>query len=171
MYKAGNIPNAYALPTGTIIIDEVVKTTKPEWNITYARVSSSGNKEYLLTQSERLATFCLGRGLTIHQSIKETGSGLNDKRPQLLKILEQGKATKLIVEHRDRLTRFGFNYIKACCDKMNCEIVVVNEVNDDKRELIDDFIAVITSFCARIYGLRRGQRKKFKLKEVLDESD
>jgi predicted site-specific integrase-resolvase len=55
---------------------------------------------------------------------------------------------------------------------MGCEIVVVNPSSDDKKELIDDFIAVITSFCARIYGLRRGQRKKFKLKEVIrDESD
>lgn len=173
LYKKNQIPNAYALATGTIIVDEdKEKTNTKEHVVVYARVSSSENKKYLDSQIQRVVDFCNAKGWNVHQSVKEVGSGLNDKRQQLLNILEQGKVTKLVVEHRDILTRFGFNYIKLVCDKIGCELIVVNETIDDKKELIDDFTAIITSFCARIYGMRRGSRKKTKIEEVIsDESD
>jgi putative resolvase len=173
LYKKNQISNAYALSTGTIIVDEdAKKSNKKEHIVVYARVSSSENKKYLDSQIQRVVDFCNAKGWNVHQSVKEVGSGLNDKRQQLLKILEQGKATKLVVEHRDRLTRFGFNFIQLVCDKIDCELVVVNETLDDKKELIDDFTSIITSFCARIYGMRRGSRKKTKIEEVItDESD
>lgn len=173
LFKKNQIPNAYTLPSGTIIVDQQSeKSSKQEHIVVYARVSSSENKKYLDSQVQRVTEFCNAKGWSVHQSIKEVGSGLNDKRLQLLGVIQQGKATKLVVEHRDRLTRFGFNYIKLACDKIGCEIVVVNEILDDKKELIDDFTAIITSFCARIYGMRRGSRKKTKIKEVIsDESD
>lgn len=173
LYKKNQIPNAYALATGTIIVDvEKEKPNTKEHVVVYARVSSSENKKYLDSQIQRVVDFCNAKGWNVHQSVKEVGSGLNDKRQQLLNILEQGKATKLVVEHRDRLTRFGFNFVKLVCDKMGCELIVVNETIDDKKELIDDFTAIITSFCARIYGMRRGSRKKTKIEEVIsDESD
>lgn len=172
LFKKNQIPNAYALLSGTIIVDEIKENpTSKEYVVVYARVSSSENKKYLDSQIQRIVDFCNAKGWSVHQSVKEIGSGLNDKRQQLLNILEQGKATKLVVEHRDRLTRFGFNYIKLICNKIGCELVVVNETLDDKKELIDDFTAIITSFCARIYGMRRGSRKKTKIEEVIsDES-
>lgn len=173
LYKKNQIPNAYALATGTIIVEEdTKKSNKKEHVVVYARVSSSENKKYLDSQIQRVVDFCNAKGWSVHQCVKEVGSGLNDKRQQLLHILEQEKVTKLVVEHRDRLTRFGFNYIQLICDKIGCELIVVNETTDDKKELIDDFTAIITSFCARIYGMRRGSRKKTKIEEVIsDESD
>jgi len=171
LFKKNQVPGAYALPSGTILVDEKNKEhlNKQEYVVAYARVSSSENKKYLDSQIQRITDFCNAKGWQVNQATKEVGSGLNDKRQQLLKIFEQEKATKLVVEHRDRLTRFGFNYIKALCDKMQCELVVINESSDDKKELVDDFIAIITSFCARIYGMRRGSRKKTKIKEIINE--
>ena len=81
------------------------------------------------------------------------------------KILKDRKATKIVVEHKDRLTRFGFEYIKTLFDG---EIVILNESKDDKEDLISDFTAIITSFCARIYGQRRSQRKTEQLIKDLE---
>lgn len=169
LFKKNQVPGAYALPSGTIIVEEKSSNTKNDFVVAYARVSSSENRKYLDSQIQRITDFCNAKGWSVNQTVKEVGSGINDQRQQLLKIFQQEKATKLVVEHRDRLTRFGFNYIKVLCDKIDCELVVINESNDDKKELIDDFIAIITSFCARIYGLRRGSRKKIQIKEVLEK--
>lgn len=165
-FKEGKIPNARQLGTGTIIIDENKKVN--EYNVVYCRVSSSQNKSNLDTQADRLCQFCMAKGWTINEVVKECASGLNDKRPKLIKILSERKATRLIVEHKDRLTRFGFNYIKVLFPE--CEIIVVNE-SEDKKDLIEDFISIITSFCARIYGNRRTQRKTEKIIEALNEGE
>jgi len=85
-----------------------------------------------------------------------------------MKILAERKATRLVVEHKDRLTRFGFNYIKTLFSE--CEIVVVNEV-ESKEDLFEDFVSLVTSFCARIYGRRRSRRKTEELIKKLGEDD
>ena len=84
--------------------------------------------------------------------MKERSSGLNDNRPKLIKILTEKKVTRLVIEHKDNLTRFGFNYIKSLYPE--CEIVVVNEV-ESKENLFEDFVSLVTSFYVRIYGRRR----------------
>lgn len=166
-YKLGLIPNAKQLSTGTIVIDdESAKTSTEEHTVIYARVSSSENKSDLDSQAKRLEQFCLARGWIINEVIKECASGLNDNRPKLIKILSDRKATRLVVEHKDRLTRFGFNYIKVLYPE--CEIVVVNEV-ENKEDLFEDFVSLITSFCARIYGRRRSKRKTEELIKKLEE--
>ena len=77
----------------------------------------------------------------------------------------------MIVEHADRLTRFGFNYLKILCDHLECELIVINQAEDEKSDLIQDFISIITSFCARIYGQRRCKRKTEKLIEELNNKN
>ena len=77
----------------------------------------------------------------IESEIKEIGSGLNDNRKRLQKLLRDRKATKILVEHKDGLTRFGFNYLKTLLANQGCEIEVVNESKEDKKELMDDLIA------------------------------
>jgi len=171
IFKAGKLENAYKLPTGTIIVPDVKTKTKSPFTVTYARVSSTLNKKYLESQTERIVAFCNVNGWSVNQSIEEVGSGLNDSRPKLLSILEQSKVTRLVVEHKDRLTRFGFNFIKLLCQKNDCELIVINETLTEQDDLIQDFISVITSFCARIYGQRRGKRKTHLIKEVLNEKD
>jgi len=164
-FRLGLIKGAYQLPTSTIVIpdDNIHKQPNKEYTITYSRVSSSENKSNLNTQSNRLYDFCIVNGWIVDESIKEIGSGINDARPKLAKILKEGKATQIIVEHKDRLSIFGFNYIKELCNKFNCKIIIINEAKTEKEDILQDFISIITSFCAKIYGQRRSKRNTEKI--------
>jgi predicted site-specific integrase-resolvase len=73
----------------------------------------------------------------------------------------------LLVEHKDRLTRFGFNYLKVLLEKRGITIEVVNPSQDDKEDLLKDFVSIIYSFSARLYGLRHGREVAKRLKEFL----
>lgn len=168
VYRAGKIPNAKQLPTGTIIIDEQKTETKPDYTVVYARVSSSENKNNLESQALRVAQFCSANGWIVKEIVKECASGLNDVRPKLHKILKDKNVTRIVVEHKDRLTRFGFEYIKTLFDG---EIIIINEVIEEKQDLIQDFVSVITSFCARIYGQRRSKRKTEQLINDLQKDE
>ncbi len=164
-FSEGQIPGAYQLKTGTIIVPE--QHIKPEHNVVYARVSSSENRPNLETQSQRLCEFCNAKGWQVNEVIQECASGLNDSRPKLLKVFKDRKATRIIVEHKDRLTRFGFNFIKTLYPE--CEFIIVNECTDDKADLMADFVSLVTSFCARLYGLRRTKRQTEKIIESLQQ--
>lgn len=165
-FKNGRIPNARQTPTGLILIDvpDDNKQEAREKTVVYCRVSSSMNKGNLETQAKRVSDYCAAKGWTVSAVIKEVGSGLNDSRKLLTKVLSDKLVKRIVVEHKDRLTRFGFNYIKTL---FSGEIVVINEAEGDKEDLMSDFVSVITSFCARIYGLRRNRRRTEKLLEEL----
>jgi putative resolvase len=166
-FKKGIIKNARQLASGTIVIDENTVMDKDTYNVVYARVSSSENKDNLDKQAQRLVQYCVANGWQVHEIIKEIGSGLNDNRLKLNKILTDKKATRIIIEHKDRLTRFGFNYIEFLCKNFGCEIHIVNNVNTDEQDLMQDFVSLVTSFCARLYGQRRSKRKTEALIESL----
>lgn len=167
-FKKGLIPNARQLPSGTVVVDEPVIAEKPEYTIVYARVSSSENKDNLNSQAERLTQFCMANGWKVDEVVKECASGLNDSRPKLTRIFMDRRATRLVVEHKDRLTRFGFNYIKTLFN--DCEIIVANECETD-QDLFEDFVSLVTSFCARIYGKRRTKRKTEQIIKSLESGD
>jgi len=161
--------DAYQLPTGTIIVIEKKENKLPDKVCIYARVSSSENKNNLNTQAKRLEDYSIARGYQIYKTVKETGSGVNDNRQKLNQILRDKNYNKIVVEHKDRLTRFGFNYLKILADEQGKEIEVVNMSENDKDDLMKDFISIITSFCARLYGLRRSKRKTEKIIKVLQD--
>jgi len=168
MFKRNDIPNAYQLPSGTIIVpDKLEESAIPNQIVIYSRVSSSENKDNLEKQAERLENYASAKGYKIYKTIKEIGSGLNDKRQKLQQILEDDNWNILIVEHKDRLTRFGFNYLDLLLKKQGKTIEVINESKEEKEDLMDDFVSVITSFCARLYGQRRNKRKTEKLIQEL----
>ena len=168
-FRTGKLPMAYRLPSGAIIVPDTIKQ-KQDYIVTYARVSSSQNKDNLDRQSQRLIDFCNAKGWQTQLNIKEIGSGLNDKRKKLEVVLVKGEATKLVVEHEDRLSRFGIRYLEILCNHVNCELIILNQTATDKEDLIQDFISIITSFCARIYGQRRSKRKTEQLiRELQDD--
>jgi predicted site-specific integrase-resolvase len=168
-YQQGKIPNAYALATGTIVVPDEPINKKTEYNIVYARVSSSENKSNLESQAKRITEFCNAKGWIPNEVVKEIASGVNDNRPKLNKILKEQKATRIIIEHKDRLTRFGFNYIKNLLK--DCEIVIINPTEENEKDLMQDFVSIITSFFARIYGYRRTKRQTEKLIEELKKKN
>lgn len=177
-YHNGKIKGYQDKETGTIFILNPFKNENNEDNlknkvVLYARVSSSENKTNLESQLERLRLFASAKGYQIVKEIKDIGSGLNDNRSKLNELFEKelNNFEILLVEHKDRLTRFGFNYIDILLKSHNKKIEVINLVDNNKEDLIQDFVSVITSFCARIYSQRISKRKVEKLiKELEDES-
>lgn len=164
--------NGKQLPSGTILINNDNYSTNDEvLVVTYARVSSSENKDNLDSQSERLRNYANAKGYKIYKEIKEIGSGLNDERKQLESILKDEKIKIIIVEHKDRFSRFGLNFIKILLESQGRNIEIINEVNDSKEDLMQDFVSIITSFCARLYGKRRKNRKTEILIEELKKND
>ena len=137
----------------------------------YARVSSSENKSNLDSQSERLLSYCNAKGYKVSRIEKEVGSGLNDNRKKLENLLTDRSIYVIVIEHKDRLARFGLNYIQKLLNLEGRELEIVNEANEDKEDLVQDFVSIITSFCARIYGLRRSRRKTEALISELEKKD
>lgn len=148
-----------------------IKDKKEEKVVIYCRVSSTANKKNLETQKERLISYCIAKGYKIHKIVCEFGSGINDKRPKLQDLLENQDFTKIVVEHKDRLTRLGFNYLDVLLKVLGKEIEVINNAENDESDIIQDFTSIITSFCARIYGNRRSKRKTEKLIEELKKEN
>lgn len=171
VFKAGKIPGAYQTDTGKILIDLKEAVKKDILTVTYARVSSTDQKSTLKPQSQRLQDFCVANGWGIHKNFDEIASGLNDSRRIFDKILDIEEPIRLVVEHKDRLTRFGFNYIKRFLESRGGEIIVINDTDNHENEILEDFVSIITSFCSRIYGSRRSKRKTEKLIEELQSDD
>jgi putative resolvase len=154
-WKAGQL-NAYQLPTGTIIVRE------PKAAATgvalYARVSSADQKDDVTRQMQRLRDYAAARGYQVVTEVTEIASGLNDERPKLTKLLTDARVGVLVVERRDRLTRFGYSYIAALLEHegRRVEAIFPTDTGDD---LVEDFVAVITNMAARIYGRRHAKRR------------
>lgn len=133
---------------------------------TYARVSSNeqNQKGDLDRQSQRLSEYCAKKGLLVTYIIKDVGSGLNDNRSGFNKLTEliiQKKVNKLVVEHKDRLTRFQFNFIKKMFESYGCEVVVINDIDvSSEEELATDIISLMASFSGKFYGRRSAERRK-----------
>ena len=157
MWKAGQLPvPAEQLPTGTIIVKEVA-IPSPGVGL-YARVSSSDQKKDVEAQLGRLFVYAQSQSLPVVEAVSEIGSGLNGQRPKLKRLLANPTVQTIVVEHRDRLMRFGAEYVEAALAAQGRKLMVVesSEVRDD---LVQDMLEVLTSFCARLYG-RRSARKR-----------
>ena len=161
-WKQGNL-RGYQSPTGTIIILDEKNSKSDLIACIYARVSSAEIKDNLDRQAELLKDYSIARGYKIYKIVKEIGSGLNDDRKQLGKILVDPNYNILVVEHKDRLARFGTNYIELLLKELGKKLEIVNHSEDKQDELMEDLIAIITSFCSQIYGLKRSKRKTEKI--------
>ena len=174
LFKRGQIPG-YQLPTGTVIIEEPVDQTekralRPQLVAVYARVSSTENKKNLDTQAERLITWCNAQGWSVGKVVKECGSGINDQRPQFLALLANRDMHRIVVEHKDRASRFGVASIQTLLAMQDRELVIVNTADTAQDDLMGDFVAIITSFTARLYGRRRAKRKTEQMLAALQQN-
>jgi putative resolvase len=164
LWKAGKL-DAYQLPTGTVIVQE---HTHPLQKVAvYARVSSAEMQGQLDTQAERLVQYCEAKGYQISQVVKEIASGVNDHRPKFLALLADTSITMIVVEQKDRATRFGFPYIETLLEKQGRRIEVVNLAENGQEEVMSDLASIIYSFSAQLYGQRRAKRKTEKVMEEL----
>lgn len=166
-FKTGKLPvKASQSPSGTILVEPTALPTSAPSAWIYARVSSPEKKGDLSRQAARCEEFCRAKGWTIEKVIKEVASGMNDNRPKLKQLL-LSRPSRLVVEHKDRLTRFGFGYFETLLPMLGCELVVINRDVEEKDDLMKDFIAMISSFACRLYGLRRGHQQASQIKKLL----
>jgi len=126
--------------------------------ITYCRVSSNAQKPDLLNQRRVLESFCAARGLADVEWIDEVGGGLNFERKKFCDIMdavERREVSTLVIAHKDRLTRFGFPWFARLCANHGCTLLVLNnEQLSPEREMVEDLLAIVHCFSARLYGLR-----------------
>ena len=148
-----------------------MQPTPEEQVAIYARVSSAEHRENLERQAERLRQYCTTRGYQVVKLVKEVGSGVNDSLPKLLSLLRDPMITRLVVEQKDRLTRFGFRYIETLLEIQGRTIVVVKPAGDNQEDLLYDVASIVYSICARLYGQRRAKRKAERLIEQLEAQD
>ena len=166
-WKAGWL-DAYQLDTGTIIVrDPFPETTTPKGIALYACVSTQGQKADLDRQVERLKTYAASRGYHVTRMAQEIASGMHDTRPKLLKLLTDPQIGKIMVEHRDRLTRFGFVSIDQLFAMQGRSLEVMFPT-DTKHDLVDDCIAVMTAMASRTYGRRHSKERAEKIKYCVE---
>lgn len=166
-YKAGTL-DAYQMPTGMVIVRDPVAEKPVTGRIAlYARVSSAEQKSDLERQVQRLRDYAAARGYQVAKEVVEIASGLNDNRPKFLKLLADPSIGTILVEHRDRGTRFGWRYLTTLLEAQGrrIEAIFPNETQDD---LVDDFVSLITSMAARIYGRRGSRRRAERIKQCVE---
>jgi putative resolvase len=163
-WKAGQL-DAYQLPTGTIIVREPVA---PVHGVAlYARVSKADQKDDAARQMQRLRDYAAARGYQVVAEVTEIASGLNDERPKLKKLLTDSRVGILLVEHKDRLTRFGYSYIVTLLEQQGRRVEVIFP-SDSGDGLVDDIVAVITSLAARGSGRRNSRRRAERVKACIE---
>ena len=133
--------------------------------IAYARVSSHDQKADLERQKQVLGLYCATQGWTFNL-ISDLGSGMNYHKKGLKQLLEailNGKVSRLVITHKDRLLRFGAELVFSICEAKQVEVVILNRGEDTsfEEDLAKDVLEIITVFSARLYGSR--SRKNAKL--------
>lgn len=152
----------YLKETGMLIEEEDKRK-----DVIYARVSThkQASRGDLQRQIDKLKIFAIDYNVKDLEIKKDIGSGLNDNRRELkilLKMVQENKVKRIFISYKDRLTRFGYNYIKQICDFHNVEIIILSENKNKKsesEELAEDIIALIHLFSGKIYGLRNRVKK------------
>lgn len=108
-----------------------------------------------------MVEYALARGYQVRHVVKEVASGVNDARPKLTKLLQEDDWGTLVVEHKDRLTCVGFGWCDVLLGKQGRRIDVATVASENTHDLMDDFVAIMYSFAARMYGAR-GSRARAK---------
>ena len=141
--------------------------TKERKIVSYCRVSSSGQRKDLIAQRNAVESFCIASGKTIHEKFEDIGSGLNYKRKNFIKILEmveQGALSEIVIAHKDRFVRFGFEWFEKFCNDHGVTIVVMNASSlSPEAEMTKDLLSIIHCFSSRLYGLRKYKNKIAKM--------
>ena len=163
---------------GTLFDDE----SSIRRDIIYCRVSSHEQKQKgdLDRQAVKVIEFASDKNLQNPLILKEVGSGLNDNRKQIQKLLQmvvRGEVRRIFINYKDRLTRFGYHYIETICQEYDVEILVVSDESTEKsiqEEMVEDMMALIAGFSGKLYGMRARSKKEAKelienIKELEDK--
>jgi putative resolvase len=143
-------------------------------NICYTRVSGNDQKNDLMSQKHALEQYIISNGIAVNEWLSDVGSGLNYKRKNfnyLLIEVENNRVARIIIAHKDRLVRIGYEWFDEFCKRHNCEIIVINaESLSPEEEVTKDLLTIIHCFSSRLYGLRRYKKEIIKM-VVSNEND
>jgi putative resolvase len=157
-FREGTLPVPAERVGRLILVRTAAAADSAAGVVVYARVSSHDQRSDLDRQVARLTGWATEQGLGVGQVVCEVGSGLNGKRPKLRRVLSDPDARVIVVEHPDRLARFGLEHLEAALSAQGRRIVIADP-GESTDDLVRDIIEVLTSMCARLYG-RRGARNR-----------
>lgn len=131
--------------------------------ISYCRVFSAGQKVDLASQKIAVEQFCIASGRAVSLALEDIGSGLNYRRKNfllLLEMVERNEVSEIIIAHKDRLVRFGFEWFEKFCSDHGAKVTVMNaESLSPEEEMTKDLLSIIHCFSSRLYGLRKYKKK------------
>ncbi|MDQ1027103.1 putative resolvase [Streptomyces umbrinus] len=171
--KDGKMPvPVVQAPSGTWLVAEPAPAVFAASGrvVAYCRVSSADQKADLEWQASRVVDGANGLGLPVAEVVTEVGSGLNGRRRKLHRLLADPQVTVIVVEHRDRLARFGVEHLEAVLSATGRRLVVLDptETADD---LVRDITEVLTSMCARLYGRQAAKNRAARVVAVATAED
>ena len=165
-YNAGTLPpELQPKKIGNIVYVLANPEATGGRTVGYARVSSAEQKSHLENQANRLWAYAGQNGILLDDVVSEVASGLNDKRPKLRRLLGDSTVHTIIVEHRERLARFGVGMVETMLQARGGSLIVIDdtEVPDD---LVRDMTEILTCFCARLYGKRSAANRARRAMEA-----
>jgi putative resolvase len=131
--------------------------------VTYCRVSSAGQKTDLESQKKAVEQFCIAAGKPVALRLQDIGSGLNYKRKNfvlLMEMVERGEVSEIVIAHKDRLVRFGYEWFEKFCRDHGATLTVMNaETLSPEAEMTQDLLSIIHCFSSRLYGLRKYKKQ------------
>ncbi len=168
MARDGRIPDARRSPVGRWIV--AVDDPEPEpvrRTVAYARVSSHDQKADLDRQVARIAEWAATSRVVIDEYVREVGSGLNDRRRGLSALLADPTVARIVVEHRDRLARFGVRQLEDVMRANGRTVTVIDKAEVD-HDLTRDMLDLMASFSARLYGRRSARNRAERALKALE---
>jgi predicted site-specific integrase-resolvase len=171
-YAAGTLPVPTYRPGRLIMVGEPLAARRDVGEVVVdARVSSSDQRADLDRQVARVARWATGRHLSVSRVVTEVGSALNGRRVKFLALLRDPQVSTIVVEHRDRLGRFGAEYVEAALLAQGRRLLVVDSAGGDSAGAADDLVRdvteILTSLCARLYGRRAAANRARRAVEAI----
>lgn len=142
------------------------------YNVLYCRVSTNKQKNDLENQEQILKEFCNKNGVIINDIYKDIGSGINFDRKEFQRLINDiinHKIDKIFITYKDRLSRISFDMFKNLFKEFNCDIIILNEIDDEKlveKEIFNEIINLIHCFSMKVYSNRRKEKLKLIEKDL-----
>ena len=181
-YVKNNTIKVNELPSGQYDYDEesvykVLNKNIDRKNVIYTRVSTQKQKIDLANQKKIIESYCLKNGIQISDIYSDIGSGINFDRKEFQRLVNDvvnHKISKIYITYKDRLSRVSFDMFKNLFNNFNCEIVVLNDVDDNKlieKEIFNEIISLIHCFTMKVYSSRRQRKLKCVEEDLKIESE
>jgi predicted site-specific integrase-resolvase len=141
----------------------LIGTPEKRLTVVYCRVSNAKQSNELQAQVAALEQYCLAGAIIVDEWIQEVGGGLNFNRKHFLSVIERiqrGEIGRLLIAHKDRLVRFGFELVSHFAQTNGCEILVLNQESlSPEQEMVDDLLTIIHTFGSRLEGIRKYKKQ------------